>query len=90
MVRKWTDKQYHVQDNADVEQIDMRIYCNTNQFPVLPFCGSHSEPHGERGLSKNYHFCFDLKLGNDVCKIRRIRYACVACTSMLDNSCTVD
>ena len=27
---KWTDRQYHVQDNADVAHQDVRIYCNTN------------------------------------------------------------
>ena len=62
----------------------MKIYCNTNQFPVLLFCGSHSKPHGARGLSKHYHLRFDPKLGNGVCAIRRIPCACVACTSMLD------
>ena len=35
MERKWTDRQYHVQDNADVEARDVKIYCNTNQFPEL-------------------------------------------------------
>ena len=28
--RKWTDRQYHVQDNGDVAQQDVRMYCNTN------------------------------------------------------------
>ena len=32
---KWTDGQYHVQDNADVEHQDVKIYCNSNQFPAL-------------------------------------------------------
>ena len=30
MERKWTDRQYHVQDNDDVAHQDVRIYCNTN------------------------------------------------------------
>ena len=30
---KWTDRQYHVQDNADVSHQNVRIDCNTNQFP---------------------------------------------------------
>ena len=34
---KWTDRQYYVQDNADVAQQDVIIYCNTNKFPVLSF-----------------------------------------------------
>ena len=28
MERKWIDKQYHVQDKADVSQQDVRMYCN--------------------------------------------------------------
>ena len=31
MERKWTDREYHVQDIADVEQIYMKIYCKINQ-----------------------------------------------------------
>ena len=54
MERKCTDRQYHVQDNADVAHQDVRIYCNTNQFPELPFCGPHSKTHGTRGLSKAF------------------------------------
>ena len=41
MERKWTDGQHNVQDNADVAHKDVRIYCNTNQFPALTFCGTH-------------------------------------------------
>ena len=60
------------------------MYCNTNQFPSLLFCGPHSKPHGTRGLDNHYHFRFYPKLGMGVCAIRRIPCACVACTSMLD------
>ena len=45
MKRKWTEINYHVQDNASVELKDVKIYCNTNQFPTLPFCVPHSKPH---------------------------------------------
>ena len=62
----------------------VKIYCNTNQFPALPFCGPHSKPHGARGLGKHYHLRFDPKLGLGVCEILRIPCACVACTPMLD------
>ena len=48
------------------------------------FSGPHSKPHGARGLSKHYYLRFDPKLGMGVCAIRRIPYACVACTSMVD------
>ena len=84
MERKWKDRQYHVQDNADVALQDVRIYCNTNQFPALRFCGPHSKPHGARGLSKHFHLRFDPKVGNGVCAIQRIPCNCVACKSMLD------
>ena len=84
MERKWTDRQYHVQDNADIAHKDVRIYCNKNQFPALPFCGPHSKPHGARGLSKHYHLHFDTKIGNGVCAIHCITCECVACTSILD------
>ena len=60
------------------------MYCNTNIFPALPFCGPYSKPHGARGLSNNYHLCFDPKLGNGVCAIIPIPCARVACTTMLD------
>ena len=81
---KWTDRQYHVQDNADVAHQYVRMYCNTNQFPELPFCGPHYKPHGTKGLSKHYHLRFDPKLVNGVCEILRIPFACVACKPMLD------
>ena len=81
MERKWTERKYHVQDNAAVELKDVRMYCNTNQFPALPVCGPRYKPHGTRGTSKNYHLRFDPKLGMVVCEIRRIPCACVSCTS---------
>ena len=72
MDRNWTDRDYHVQDNADVEQKDAKMNCNTNKFPELSFCGPNSKPHGARRLSKDYHFRFDPKLGIGVCKFCRI------------------
>ena len=67
MNRKWTEKKYHVQDNADVELKYLKMYCNTNQLPALPFCGLYSKPHGTRGLSWHYHLSFDPKLGMGLC-----------------------
>ena len=61
--RKWTEKKYHIQDNADVELKYVKIYCNTNQFSALPFCVPHSKTHGARGLSKHYNLRFDPKIG---------------------------
>ena len=81
---KWTYREYHVQGNDYVAHRDVKIYCNTKQIPESPFCGPYSKPHGTRGLSKHYHFCFDQKIGNGVCAIFRILCACVAFTTMLD------
>ena len=82
--RKWTDREFHVQDSADVAHKDVKMYCDTNQFPALPFCVSHPKPHGSRGSSKHYHLNFDPKLGHGICEIICIPCACVGCTSMLD------
>ena len=35
--RKWTDREYHVQDSSDVSHKDVKMYFDTNQFPALPF-----------------------------------------------------
>ena len=70
--RKWTDIEYHVQDNSDIAHKDVKIYCDNNQFPALPFFGSHPKPCGARGLSKHYPLHFDSKLSHDVCAIFRI------------------
>ena len=55
------------------------MYCDTNQLPALPFCGSHTKPHGERGLSKHDHLRFDAKLGHVICAIQRIPCDCFGC-----------
>ena len=85
--RKCTDREYHVQDNANVAQKYVKIYCDTNKFPVLTFCGPHLKSHGARGLSKHYHLPFDPKLDHVICAILRIPCSCVACTSMIDKTC---
>ena len=56
-------KKVPCQNNAAVGLNDVNMYCNTNQFPALPFCGPHSKPHGARGLGKHYHLRYDPKLG---------------------------
>ena len=82
--RKRTEREYNVQDNSDIAHKYMKIYCDTNQFPELPFCGTHPKPHGERGLIKNYRLRFDPNLGHGICAISHIPCSCVACTSMLE------
>ena len=62
----------------------MKLYCDTNQFLPLPFCGPHPKPRGARGASKHYNLRFDPELGHGICKIRRIPCACFVCPSMLD------
>ena len=79
MESKCTERLYHVQDNANVSHQYVNIYSNKNDLPELPFCGPYSKPHGARGLSKHYHLHFDKKVGNGVCEIRHIPWACVAC-----------
>ena len=81
---KWIDREYHVQDNADFSYKDVKMYCDTNQFPALLFCGSHPKPHGARGLGNHYHIRFDPNIGHGICAIRRIPRACVACKPMID------
>ena len=78
--RKWTERNHHVQDNAAVEHQDVKIYCNTSQFPELSFCGPNSKPHVAKGLSNHYNFRVDPKLGMGICAILCIPCACVACT----------
>ena len=80
----YTDIEYHVQDNADVAHKYLKMCCDTNQFPTLPFCGSHPKPHGARGLGKNYYLRFDPNIGHGICEIRRIPFVCVACTPIID------
>ena len=60
------------------------MYCDNKQFPELTFFDTHQKPHEERGLSKNYHLCFDPKIGHGICVICRIPCACVECTLILD------
>ena len=59
------------------------MYCNTNQFPEIPFCCPHYKPRGARELSKNYNLSFDPKLENDICTIPLIPCTCVSYIPML-------
>ena len=88
MERKWTDREYHAQYNAADEHQDMKMYCNTSQFPELSFFGPHSKPHGAKGLSKHYHLRLYPKLGMGIFLICCIPCACVSYTSMLDKPWT--
>ena len=81
---KWTDREYYVQDNADVAHKYVKMYCDTNQFLALPFYGSHPKTHGARGLVKHHHINFDPNLGHGICEIICIPCDCVACKPIID------
>ena len=51
--RKWAEREYHIQDIADVAHKYVKMYCDTNQLPSLPFFGTHTKPHVARRLSKH-------------------------------------
>ena len=61
MERKWTDRQYNVQDNADVSHEYVKMYCNTNKLPTLPFDDPHSKHHDVKWSSKQHHLRSDQK-----------------------------
>ena len=67
--RKWTDREYHFQYNDDIAHKDVKMYCDTNQLPALPFCGPYPKHHEARGLSKNYHLRFDPKQAHGMQRI---------------------
>ena len=62
----------------------MKIYCDTNQFLALTYCGLYPKPHEARGLSNHYHLRLNPKLGHGICAVHCIPCACVACKQMLD------
>ena len=78
--KNWTNREYHVQKNEDVEHQYVKMYCTTKQFPLFPFCVPHKKPHGLRWSGKNYHMCFDTKIGHVKCVIRFIPCLCTQCT----------
>ena len=67
--RTWTYREYHVHDNADVAHKKVKMYCNNNQLPELPFCGSHPKSHGTMGLINHYRLNFDPNLVHGICLI---------------------
>ena len=84
--RKCTEREYNVQDNDDVAHKYVKIHCDTNKFPELPFCGPHTNSYVARGLSRHY-YTFYPKLDYVICVIHHIPFVCVECKSMLDQHC---
>ena len=46
---KWKEQEYHIQENDDVMQKGVKIFCDTTQLPSLLFCGPHKN-HMEFGF----------------------------------------
>ena len=65
---------------------DVQIYCTTNQFTQLELFGTNNKQHGALVLVKHYCMCFDPKLRDGTCEIRRIPCAFTQCTYMLDKT----
>ena len=63
--------------NPDVEQKYLKMYCDTNQIPTLPFCVPPTKPHVARGLINHYNLRFDPKLGHGICEIFHKPCSCV-------------
>ena len=53
----------------DVAHRYVKTFCNTTQFPALPFFGPHIKPHGVCVLSKHYCMFLDTKLIHSTCGI---------------------
>ena len=85
--KKWIYREYNMQKTTDVEHQDVQMYCTTNQFPTLSFCGSHKKTHGERILGKHYNMRFFTKIRHGTCVIRCIPCACTQCTPMIYETC---
>ena len=82
--KKWKNRDYYVQHNKYVENQDVKMYCETNQFTELKFLGPHNKPHGACGLGKNYHMRFNPKLGHGEYVIHHTPCACTLCTSSIE------
>ena len=67
--RKWSDHEYHIQGNKDVQHKEAKILCDSKKFQEFPFRGPHKKPHWVRGLSTYNHLQIDHKLGHGRCAI---------------------
>ena len=76
-----------MQQNKDLDNQKMRMYFTTNQFPNSKFLGPHNKPHGACVLGKNYHTCFDLKIGYVTYKLCCIPCDCILWTYIIDHPC---
>ena len=58
--------------------------CVSTQFQEFSFYGLHAKPHVVIRMRKHYHLRLDPKLGHGKYSIRRIPFAFITCTNMLD------
>ena len=82
--RKWTEREYHVQDSKDIHHKSVKVSFASTKFTALTFFVPHEKSHGVRGLIKHYHLQLEPKLDNGKCAIKRIPCACNVCTNMSD------
>ena len=53
--QEWIEREDHVHECTGFEHKYVKTFCSKNQFPLLPFCDPHTNPHGVIGLSNHYH-----------------------------------
>ena len=82
--KKWKNREYHVQNDEDVDNKYVKMYCTTTQFPELPFCVPNKKPHSVRRLGKHHHMRFDTKLDYRKCAICCITGVYTKLTSRLE------
>ena len=82
--KNWTDHEYQFQDCRYVSHTSMKILFATTQFPILPFCGAHENPHVVLGIIKHYYLILYHKSGHGKYAILNILYTCIACNNMLN------
>ena len=85
-VNVFTNRDYPVQNNEDVEHQYVKMCCITNWFLELEFCDPHKKLHGACGLGKHYHMRFYPKLVYVTALICCIPCVCNQFTLMLDKS----
>ena len=60
--QKWAEREYNIQEDNDLTPEGVKIFCDTTQFPLFPFCGSDTIPHAVRGLIRHHDIRLYSKL----------------------------
>ena len=66
------------------------MYCTTNQFTELQFCGPHNKPNVSPRLGESYHTNFDPKIGHGTRSINYNNCECYQCTYALEKPWDTD